>query len=93
MFSLDVKYVAVISEDGCLRAIHSMADRWVPFSEPLGKTLTLLFSRLVGCYASYFGALTAVAWSPDGRFILVGWWALIRNRIALASTRPADKTT
>jgi len=27
--------------------------------------------RLVDCYASYFGALTCVAWSPDGRFILV----------------------
>lgn len=28
--------------------------------------------RLVDCYASYFGALTCVAWSPDGRFILTG---------------------
>ena len=28
--------------------------------------------RLVDCYASYFGALTSVAWSPDGRFISVG---------------------
>ena len=28
-------------------------------------------ARLIDCYASYFGALTAVAWSPDGRFILV----------------------
>ena len=26
--------------------------------------------RLVACYASYFGAFTCVAWSPDGRFIL-----------------------
>jgi len=38
--------------------------------------------RLVDCYASYFGALTAVAWSPDGRFILVGIESkLERNRI------------
>lgn len=28
-------------------------------------------NRLVDCYASYFGALTCVAWSPDGRFVLV----------------------
>lgn len=28
--------------------------------------------QLVDCYSSYFGALTCVAWSPDGRFILTG---------------------
>ena len=28
-------------------------------------------TRLVDCYAAYFGALTCVAWSPDGRFIIV----------------------
>ena len=27
--------------------------------------------RLLDCYASYFGSLHCVAWSPDGRFILV----------------------
>jgi hypothetical protein len=27
--------------------------------------------RLVDCYAAYFGSLTCVAWSPDGRFIIV----------------------
>ncbi|KAF9645066.1 WD40 repeat-like protein [Thelephora ganbajun] len=54
VFSPDVKYVAAISEDGCLRVIDAMAE------------------QLVDCYASYFGALTAVAWSPDGRFILTG---------------------
>ncbi|KZS90026.1 WD40 repeat-like protein [Sistotremastrum niveocremeum HHB9708] len=27
---------------------------------------------LIDCYASYFGALTCVAWSPDSRFILTG---------------------
>ena len=40
----------------------------------LRRHLTLdCHDRLVDCYASYFGALTCVAWSPDGRFILVGW--------------------
>src|SRR5688572_16172149 len=34
-------------------------------------SLTFLCRRLVDCYASYFGAFTTVAWSPDGRFILV----------------------
>ncbi|KAJ7256497.1 WD40-repeat-containing domain protein [Mycena haematopus] len=54
VFSPDVKYVAAISEDGCLRVIDTLAE------------------QLVDCYASYFGALTTVAWSPDGRFIVTG---------------------
>ncbi|KAF7295514.1 Catabolite repression protein creC [Mycena indigotica] len=54
VFSPDVKHVAAISEDGCLRVIDALAE------------------QLVDCYASYFGALTSVAWSPDGRFILTG---------------------
>ncbi|KAF8163501.1 catabolite repression protein creC [Crassisporium funariophilum] len=54
VFSPDVKYVAAISEDGCLRVIDALAE------------------QLVDCYASYFGAMTCVAWSPDGRFILTG---------------------
>ncbi|KAH0830697.1 WD40 repeat-like protein [Lanmaoa asiatica] len=53
-FSPDVKHVAAISEDGCLRVIDAFAE------------------QLVDCYASYFGALTSVAWSPDGRLILTG---------------------
>lgn len=54
VFSPDVKYVAAISEDGCLRVIDAVEE------------------QLVDSYASYFGALTCVAWSPDGRYILTG---------------------
>ncbi|KAI0042698.1 WD40 repeat-like protein [Auriscalpium vulgare] len=54
VFSPDVKYVAAISEDGCLRVIDALAE------------------QLVDCYAAYFGSLTCVAWSPDGRFIITG---------------------
>ncbi|TFK42389.1 catabolite repression protein creC [Crucibulum laeve] len=54
VFSPDVKYVAVIAEDGCLRIIDALEE------------------QLLDCYASYFGALTCVAWSPDGRFVLTG---------------------
>ena len=38
---------------------------------PLLRRVPTRTPRLVDCYASYFGALTCVAWSPDGRFILV----------------------
>ncbi|TFY82563.1 hypothetical protein EWM64_g1448 [Hericium alpestre] len=54
VFSPDVKYVAAISEDGCLRVVDALAE------------------QLVDCYAAYFGSLTCVAWSPDGRFIITG---------------------
>ncbi|KAH9993809.1 WD40-repeat-containing domain protein [Russula vinacea] len=54
VFSPDVKYVAAIAEDGCLRVIDALAE------------------QLVDCYAAYFGSLTCVAWSPDGRFIITG---------------------
>ncbi|KAG1855090.1 WD40-repeat-containing domain protein [Suillus tomentosus] len=54
VFSPDNKYVAAISDDGCLRVIDPLAE------------------QLVDCYASYFGSMTCVAWSPDGRFILTG---------------------
>lgn len=48
------------------------------FGRTVRTTLSLSLSqlecpnRLVDCYASYFGALTCVAWSPDGRFVLAG---------------------
>ncbi|KAH9952078.1 WD40 repeat-like protein [Amylocystis lapponica] len=54
VFSPDAKFVAAISEDGCLRVIDTVAE------------------QLVDCYASYFGSLHCVAWSPDGRFVLTG---------------------
>lgn len=53
-FSPDVRYVAVISEDGNLRIIDALLE------------------TLVDTYAAYFGVLTCLAWSPDGRFIAVG---------------------
>jgi hypothetical protein len=39
--------------------------------------------RLVDSYASYFGALTCVAWSPDGRFILVSAHPYMATRFQL----------
>jgi catabolite repression protein CreC len=37
----------------------------------MSRRLTRQTTRLVDCYAAYFGSLTCVAWSPDGRFIIV----------------------
>lgn len=36
------------------------------------RIIDALNERLIDTYASYFGALTCVDWSPDGRFILTG---------------------
>ncbi|KDN49018.1 hypothetical protein RSAG8_02371, partial [Rhizoctonia solani AG-8 WAC10335] len=54
VFSPDVRYVAAISEDGCLRIIDALSE------------------TLMDVYQAYFGALTCIAWSPDGRYILTG---------------------
>jgi len=53
-FSPEVRYVAVVAEDSCLRVIDALTE------------------TLLDTYASYFGSLTCIAWSPDGRFILTG---------------------
>ncbi|KDQ07244.1 hypothetical protein BOTBODRAFT_149285 [Botryobasidium botryosum FD-172 SS1] len=53
-FSPEVRYVAVVAEDSCLRVIDALTE------------------TLLDTYASYFGSLTCISWSPDGRFILTG---------------------
>jgi hypothetical protein len=68
-FSPDVRYIAVVSEDGCLRVIDALSEKYVIFAEFVYPLTT--FRRLLDTYSSYFGYLTTVAWSPDGRFLLV----------------------
>ncbi|KAF5387580.1 hypothetical protein D9757_006586 [Collybiopsis confluens] len=36
------------------------------------RVIDALAEQLVDCYSSYFGALTCIAWSPDGRYIITG---------------------
>ncbi|KAG7092811.1 hypothetical protein E1B28_009127 [Marasmius oreades] len=36
------------------------------------RVIDALAEQLIDCYSSYFGTLTCVAWSPDGRFIVTG---------------------
>ena len=71
VFSPDAKFVAAIAEDGCLRVIDTVAEQYVLHPEYIVLQEIECIARLVDCYASYFGAFTCVAWSPDGRFILV----------------------
>jgi catabolite repression protein CreC len=71
VFSPDVKYVAAISEDGCLRVIDALAEQYAFFLYIYIIFVEHRIARLVDCYAAYFGSLTCVAWSPDGRFIIV----------------------
>jgi len=54
---------------------------------PRGRSILIHLDRLIDCYASYFGALTCIAWSPDGRFILVS-----QNDDTLATLTEPSKT-
>ena len=82
-FSPDVRYIAVVSEDGCLRVIDALSEKYAIFSEVVYPLTT--FRRLLDTYSSYFGYLTTVAWSPDGRFLLVGLSLQIFNVLPFTS--------
>jgi hypothetical protein len=42
--------------------------------------------RLLDCFASYFGALACVAWSPDGRFIIVRLFIYFRTIFSISGS-------
>ena len=79
--------MAAISEDGCLRVIDALAEQYEASAQIRGRCSELVY-RLVDCYASYFGALTCVAWSPDGRFILAR--LLLRADVAVTHMLPSQ---
>lgn len=49
----------------------SLIFRPSPFYHMLMNYTLLSHNRLYDTYGSYFGGLNCVAWSPDGRYILV----------------------
>jgi len=63
-----------VSRRGILDFVFSPDVKYVGAISEDGclRVIDALAEQLVDCYASYFGALTCVAWSPDGRFILTG---------------------
>lgn len=66
----DGQSLAVVSEDGSLKIVDTASARYVrpSFNENHAHSLVL---RLLDSYASYFGALTCLAWSPDGKYLIV----------------------
>lgn len=66
----DGKSLAVVSEDGSLKIVDTVSAKYVrpSFNENPAHSLAL---RLLESYASYFGALTCLAWSPDGKYLVV----------------------
>ncbi|WEW58189.1 hypothetical protein PRK78_003657 [Emydomyces testavorans] len=61
-FSPDRRHLAVVVEDGTLRIMDYLEER---FSE-------LTWSRLLDVFTSYYGGIICICWSPDGNYIVTG---------------------
>ena len=70
-FSPDSRHLAIVSEDGCLRIIDYLQERYSVSHSP-NCTLKLNVCRLLDVFPSYYGAFTCVCWSPDGVYVLTG---------------------
>ncbi len=70
-FSPDSRHLAVVSEDGCLRVIDYLKERYVLKSEKIGAWASNP-TRLIDIYPSYYGGFICVSWSPDGKYMLTG---------------------
>ena len=60
-----------VSANGCLRGTDDMSEHSAYLMTKSINVSDFYLSRLVDCYASYFAALTRVAWSFDGWFIIL----------------------
>lgn len=72
-FSPDCLHLAVVSEDGCLRIIDYVKEKWVEIQPEFAfPEILSVHNRLLDTYNGYYGGLLCVCWSPDGRYILTG---------------------
>jgi catabolite repression protein CreC len=69
-FSPDCRHLAVVSEDGCLRVIDYLKERYV--IKFYHSAIPSDAVRLLDIYSSYYGGFICVCWSPDGKYILTG---------------------
>jgi hypothetical protein len=67
VFSPDVKYVAAISEDGCLRVIDALAEQSV-YGHIFLTCLALIFHYLKACRL-----LCVLFWRSDVCGMVPGW--------------------
>ncbi|KAK5652718.1 hypothetical protein OQA88_9571 [Cercophora sp. LCS_1] len=71
-FSPDHRHLAVVSEDGSLRIIDYLKEQYVAFFGGVYCRLSDDNSRLLDLFYSYYGGLSCVCWSPDGKYVLTG---------------------
>jgi WD40 repeat protein len=81
-FSPDNRHLAVVSEDGSLRIIDYLKEESAPLPplfppsplpfRTLTPKLTQPHPRLLDLHYAYYGGLTCVCWSPDGKYVVTG---------------------
>lgn len=70
-FSPDGQALAAVSEDGTLKIVDTASARYARCLSGWSIALIRSSLRLLDTYGGYFGGLTCLAWSPDGKYVVV----------------------